>query len=263
MGSASRQALDAASATLASTSGVTVQTGEELLAAARALEGSAQLRTILSDPTVPAADKSRLAATVLPGLGKAASSVLAAAVEPRWSSGDELVDGVEDLGIRAVARGAGATAPLESELFAFSRAVASDAELELALGSKLADPARKAQLAGGLLAKKADAGTIAIVRHLVQSPRGRRVGEMLRHAADVVAAAHDRRIATVTSASELPAKQATRLANALSARYGVDIQLQQIVDPQVVGGLRVQVGDDVIDGTIAARLHDLRLQLAG
>lgn len=263
MGSASRQALAAASETLASTSGVTVAAGEQLLAAARALDGSTQLRTILGDTTVGAKEKTQLIAKVLPGLGAPATAVLGAAVQNRWSSGDDLVDGVEDLGIRAVARGAGADAPLETELFEFSRAVSSDAELELALGSKLADPERKADLASNLLAKKAGAGTVAIVRHLVQSPRGRRIGELLAHAADVVAAAHDRRIATVTSATALPSAQADRLAAALQKRYGSEIQLQQIVDPEVVGGLRVQVGDDVVDGTIAARLHDLRLQLAG
>jgi len=263
MGSASREALRAAVDQLVATSGVSVATGEQLLIVGRAVDDSAQLRAILADPSVAPSEKSRLVAQIFPGMSATASQLVDTIVSSRWSSGDELVDGLEQVGIRAIAQGDSHSAVIESELFDFARITAGDAPLELALGSKLADPKGKAAIVQQLIGKKAHAGTVAIVEHLVSSPRGRRIGEMLAGAADIVAAAGARRIATVTSATPLSAAQQERLTTALTKQYGSDIQLHLVTDPTVVGGARVQVGDDVIDGTIASRLADLKLQLAG
>lgn len=263
MGSASRQALSAAVDQLIATKGVAIATGEQLLAVARAVDDSAQLRAILADPSVVPAEKARLAAQIFPGLSATSTGLVDTIVASRWSNGDELVDGLEHIGIRAIAQGDGHSSVIENELFAFAGVVAADAPLELALGSKLADPAGKAGIVQQLIGTKAHTGTVAIVEHLVRSPRGRRIGEMLAAAADIVSSAGSRRIATVTSAAPLSAAQQKRLAAALATQYGSDIQLHLVTDPAVVGGARVQVGDDVIDGTIASRLADLRLQLAG
>lgn len=263
MGAASRQALRAAITALDTATGLSIASGEQLMTASRAVAGSAQLRSILADPAIPAAEKSALVSTVFRGLDPAAAELLTSMTESRWSDGDGLVAGIEELGIRVIAQADGHTKAIEAELFAFSRIVASDAELELALGSKLADPARKAEVVDALLGGKAHAGTVAILDHLVRSPRGRRIGTMFAFAADVVSAAGGRRIATVTSAIELTPTQRKRLAAALAERYDADVQLNLVLDPEVLGGVRVQLGDDVIDGTVAARVSDLRLQLAG
>ena len=77
-----------------------------------------------------------------------------------------------------------------------------------------------------------------------------------------MAAQHDQTIATVYAATPLPDAQAERLRSVLSATYG-DLRINQVVDPTVVGGVRVQIGGDVIDGTVSTRLSELRLQLAG
>jgi F-type H+-transporting ATPase subunit delta len=263
MGSASRQALRTAVETLAAAKGVSIATGEQLMTAGRAVEESGQLRTVLGDPAIAPDEKAAIVARIFPGLEKTAAALLTGIVQSRWSNGDELVAGIEEIGVRAIAQGDGHTKAIESELFAFARIVASDPELELALGNKLAEGASKAALVDALLAEKAHPGTLAIVDHLVRSPRGRRVGEMFAQAADLVAASGGRRIATVTSAAPLSAKQQDRLAAALTKQYDTDIQLNAVVDPAVIGGVRIQIGDDVIDGTVAARLADLRLQLAG
>jgi F-type H+-transporting ATPase subunit delta len=41
------------------------------------------------------------------------------------------------------------------------------------------------------------------------------------------------------------------------------VTLNLVVDPTVVGGVRVEIGDDVIDATVSSRLNDLRQRLAG
>jgi F-type H+-transporting ATPase subunit delta len=132
----------------------------------------------------------------------------------------------------------------------------------LALASKLGKIDAKAALVEKLLAGKVSGQTLAIVRHLVQQPRGRRIGELLRHAAAVVADESGTSIATITSASVLTADQLARLQKNLQLRHGRALTTNQVVDPELVGGVRVQIGDLVIDGSIATRLADLRLQLA-
>ena len=263
MGSATRSALAAATAQLDAAKGVGLATGEQLLSAGRAIAGSTQLRAVLSDPSIGQKEKSGLLGSIFPKLDALAAQLLGGIVESRWSNSDELVDGIESIGIRALANAAGSDAGIEGELFAVGRAIASDPDLELALGSKLGDPAAKGQLITTLIGKKASPATLAILSHLVQSPRGRRIGELVTGAAKAVSDAAGRQLATVTAAVPLSAAQQKRLAAALTKQYGIDTRVDVIVDPSVLGGLRVQVGDEVVDGTVSARLTDLRLQLAG
>lgn len=69
--------------------------------------------------------------------------------------------------------------------------------------------------------------------------------------------------AVVTSAQEISAQERQRLAEALQRMYDRPIQVQPIVDPSVVGGMRVQIGDEVIDGTIATKLEGARRHFGG
>jgi F-type H+-transporting ATPase subunit delta len=263
MGSASRDALAAAKRTLAAAGGVSLATGEQLLAAGRVIESSGQLRSVLADPAVDSDRKAGLLKSIFGALDPAAAQVLTGAVSSRWSTPGELVAGIEELGIRAIAISAGPDARIENELFAFSSTVSTDHELELAVGSKLGAPEAKAALVDALLAGKAQPATLVIVRHLVQSPRGRRIGQLLSGAADIIADAQGAIVATVTSAVRPAPAQLTALEKALATRYGRSLRINLIIDPTIVGGLRVQVGDDVIDGTVASRLADLRIRLAG
>lgn len=262
MGSASREALTAAKDALVAERSLTRATGEQLLAAQRGIASSPQLLSLLADPAVEPAEKSALIGRIFSSLEPAASRLLGVLTAARWSSSGQLLDGVEELGIRAIAR-ATSGADLEAELFAFDRAVSSDAELELAVGSKLGDPAGKAALVERLLGGKADPATVAVVRHLVQSPRGRRIGALLATAARYVADEAGAMVATVTAAAPISAAQRATLGRILAERYGREPRINLVIDPAIVGGLRVQVGDDVIDGTVASRIADLRLQLAG
>ncbi|TPW75974.1 F0F1 ATP synthase subunit delta [Schumannella soli] len=262
MGSATRSALEAGIAALGARK-PTASTGEQLLAAARAIDSSSQLRSLLADPSVSGDDKRAIVSRVFGSLDGVASAVLVAAAEQRWSSPADLVDGVEELGIRAVVASAPKTASVERELFDVQRVVASDPELELAVSSKLGDPAAKAALVEKLFAGKVSGEAVTIVAHLVQSPRGRRIRAALGRASEVVASATDRLVATVTAASPLSSDQQKRLSAALEAQYGLAPQLNVIIDPAVIGGIRVQIADDVIDGSVASRLNDLRIQLAG
>lgn len=266
MGSATREALASSKKALAALpeGASTLSTGEDLFAAGRIIGESAQFRGLLSDPSTVAADKKALIDAVFSnGLGADALSLLTAITTAHWSTPDELLAGIEEIALRVVASTAPSGTSIEGELFSFGEAVSSDAGLELAIGSSLGTPSAKVALVNALIEGKASEQTAVIVRHLVQQPRGRRIAELLGNAARIVADAGNQSIASVTSATPIPPPQLERLRTALGRTYGRELKINQIVDPSVLGGLRVQIGDDVIDGSIESRLNDLRQKLAG
>ena len=85
---------------------------------------------------------------------------------------------------------------------------------------------------------------------------------ILGHLADVIAQWRDRQVATVTTAHDLTPAQKERLGGLLERLLGRRVALNVVVDPRVVGGLRVQSGADVLDATVLARLADARRRLA-
>jgi len=153
MGSATRVALEEAEARLASLgSGVDLATGEELFAAGRIIGDSAQLRAALADHAVDGAAKAALVRRLFGGYSPTTIELLSTIVASRWSTQSELIGGIEEIGIRAVAGSAPSSVSIDAELFAFGRAVSSDADLELALGSKLGATDQKLALVDRFLA---------------------------------------------------------------------------------------------------------------
>ena len=265
MGSATRQATVVSQTALKGLGAkVTLATAEELFAAGRSLATSTHLQSTLSDPAIAPADKAKLVGNLFgKKLGTQAATLLDSVVAQRWSRENDLLAGVENLAIRAAAISGGTTSSIEGEIFAFSRAVSSDPDLELALGSALSDPVSKAALVVKLLSKKASAQTVVIISELVQQPRGRRIGSLLAQAAAIVADQAGSTVANVTSAQALSVKAVTGLGASLTKQYGRDIYVNAAVDPSLIGGVRVQIGADVIDGTVASRLNSLKLELVG
>ncbi|WP_424935405.1 MULTISPECIES: F0F1 ATP synthase subunit delta [Bacteria] len=262
MGSATTQALAASSQALAATQGLTLGSASELFSAARLVGDSSALSGALADPSAPTEARAAVVGRVFDGATAPVQNVLRAAVSERWSGAADLVDGIEELAIRAAAIAAPET-DIEGELFSVSRLVAGNPELELALGSRLGDGAAKGALVEKLLGGGVSAATTLIVSSLVRQPRERRVRQLLSRAMRIVSAQRDRIVATVHAVAPLSAPQRGRLSDVLAQRYGRPVALNEVIDPTVVGGLRVQVADDVIDGSLSARLADLRHKLAG
>lgn len=263
MGSASRQALASAKAELAAFHGfVPFEAATQLFEAARVIDGQAQLRSALSDPSLDPATKRALVARVFARFDTAAIRLLTVIAGHRWSDPSELVAGIEEVGVRAIAASVTPGVSIERELHMFGAVVASDPQLELALGSKLASAESKLALVQRLLEGKAAAETLAILRQLIAHPRGRRIPELVRFAAGVVADQGGVTIATVSVAAPLAPGQLDRLRAALSRQYDRPVAVNVVVDPSLLGGMRLRIGDEVIDGTVSARLSDLKLQLA-
>lgn len=258
MGSASRSALAAARSVLDSQSQAGL--GSELLQASAVLEGSPALVGGLTDPANDAQSKKELVAKVFAEAGTGTQAVLNAASGERWSNTDEFVAGVEELGIRAAAS---VQPGLDEGLLAIETVISGNHELELTLGSKLGVAEQKVKVVHELFNGKVSATALEVVEHTVAQPRGRRIGRVLRDFAKIIADQGGAELATVTLAAPLDAARLERLQTLLSAQSGRAVKLTTVIDPSLVGGVRIQIGDNVIDGSVKARLDDLRLQLAG
>ena len=240
----------------------TSELASSLFAAALGLSGSKALRGALADSSVDQKALQALAASAFASLSTDAKKLIGSLVSLPWSAPEDLQAALEELGIRMLAQVAGES-DLVGELLAIQALIHSDPEVELAVGSKRASAEAKAALMSALVGGKVSAEAEAIVRHLVSDSRGRRIGRMLSDAAEIVADQGGKGLAVVTVATSLRAAQQAHIEKLLEKKYQRPHYIAQRVDDSVVGGARIRVGDDVIDGSVATRLQDLRMKLAG
>jgi F-type H+-transporting ATPase subunit delta len=241
--------------------------GDELLSATGLLTRELSLRRTLADPALPRPMRAQLVDHLLgERLSAGAVSVLRELAEDRWSSAGDLVEAVEQLGVQASVAAAdrrGELDDVEDELFRFGRIIDREPGLRDALTDPRVAAERKAELVGALLEGRARTATRRLLRHAVLVPRGRTVERAAIELAWQVADRRERLIAEVRSAVVLDAEQTRRLGEALRARLGRPVRVHADVDPGLVGGVVVRVGETLIDGSIARRLSDVRHQLAG
>ncbi|KMS72838.1 ATP synthase F0F1 subunit delta [Streptomyces viridochromogenes] len=270
MNGASREALAAArerlDALTDSTSVDAAKLADELAAVTALLDREVSLRRVLTDPAQAGEAKAELAQRLLGGqVGGATADLLAGMVRSRWSQSRDLVDALEVLASTAdltAAQKAGNLDEVEDELFRFGRIVSSSTELRAALTNRAAKSTAKGELLRSLLGGRAKATTERLVTRLVTAPRGRSLETGLESLSKLAADRRDRMVAVVTSAVPLSGPQKQRLGAALAKLYGRPMHLNLDVDPEVVGGIRVQVGDEVINGSLADRIEDAGRRLA-
>jgi F-type H+-transporting ATPase subunit delta len=240
---------------------------DDLYAVGDLLTAQPRLRRRLADPAAQPEQRTGLAEALLGGkISASAMSVVNAAVATRWSSAWDLVDGIETSGdevLLAAAESDGALDSVEDELFRLERILDAESNLTTILDEASADAPRRADLVESLLAGKAHPATIALVRHAVSTERKRSVLLALDDLIAAAGARRERSVARVVSAVEMTDRQQGDLAARLSEMYGRRIDVRYAVDPSIRGGLVVRVGDEVIDGSIASRLTEVRSAFAG
>jgi F-type H+-transporting ATPase subunit delta len=245
---------------------VAATVGDELFAVTSLFDEEPGLRRALADPTSPARAKTALVHDLLgQRLSAATLDELSSMVAARWSVPRDLADATEQLAVLATAAaadGAGELDDVEDELFRFGRIAAAEPALYTALASPLLPDDRKRELLNALLEGKVTQASLRLITQVTVHPRGRSLEVNLAAYARLAAAWRERLIATVRTATALSESQRERLVAALAAIYGHGIQLNVVLDPEVVGGLSVLIGDEFIDGTLSSRLAALKQRLA-
>ena len=239
----------------------------ELFAVTGVVDGSASLRRALADPSREGADKQGLARSLFGGkIGETTTGLVADVAGQRWSAERDLADTLESLAVQALLAAAERERRIdrvEDELFRFERIVAGDPGLRDTLSSRNTDGGGKATLVHGLLEGKAAPETVTLVEQAVRVPRGRRLDRVLEAYLQLASQRREELVALVTVAAPLTQQQHARLSSALEAHYRKPVTLQLVLDPGVMGGIRIQIGDEVVDGTVLRRLDEARRHVTG
>lgn len=239
----------------------------ELYAIGNLLVSEPRLRRNLGDPaTKPEGRAGLLEKLIKDQVAQQTLDIATTAVRLRWSSAWDLADAIESAGddaLFAAAEKDGLLSRVEDELFRFERIMQGDSGLAGLLDEFTAGIGRRTGLIDTLLEGKAAPITIALLHHAVASQRKRSVSLAIDDLLEQAAARQQRSVARVITAQPLTEAQQDRLATALSATYGRAISVRTALDPTLRGGVVVRVGDEVIDGSIATRLTNARVLLAG
>ena len=251
----SRSALDAA--IKGATPDMASRLSSELFFAAHVLDGSITLRRAITDPARDSAAKTNLVTEIFSkSLQPNALGILTMISSLRWSSSADLVPVIEQLSIEAEASAANIENELdrvEDEFFAVLQAITSSFDLRKALiVSDLVEA--KSALVRDLLGESASASTVKLVTHLVNNLRGRSIEAAFEDYIYALAARRNRVIALVRVATPLTDKQHDRLVAVLTAQVGQPVRVNVEIDPMIVGGVSVEFGDEIVDGTISNRL---------
>ncbi|WP_246415919.1 F0F1 ATP synthase subunit delta [Nocardioides luti] len=240
--------------------------GEGLFGAADVLRAQPALRRATTDPSMPAEAKRALATGVFGShLDAAATEIVGTAAGLRWTRSSDLGAALEQLGVVALVKAGDAKGEgdrIEDELFAFGRAVTENHDLRDALSDPGRSDADKQALVRGLLEGRASDGSIRLAERSVSGAHltvTRAIGEY----AKIAAGTRNRLVALVRAARPLGDDEQQRLGEVLSRQYDRPVHINVVVEPALVGGVRVEIGDQVIDGTIASRLDDARRRLVG
>ena len=240
--------------------------GDELFAVTGLLDREPGLRRALSDPASAASARTGLARALLADrVGPATFGVVTTLVSQRWSAQGDLPDAAEQLAVLAdcaAADSEGQLDNLEDELFRFGRIIGTEPGLRSALADPDAPSQAKRGLLATLLAGKVTPAALRLITQAAVHPRGRSLDASLAEYARLAADWRQRLIAFVRAATELTASERARLVTALSAIYRRDVHLNVAIDPAVVGGMSVQIGDEFLDGSVGSRLAQLRRRLA-
>jgi F-type H+-transporting ATPase subunit delta len=240
---------------------------DELFAVARLLDGQITLRRSLSDPAGKPEERAGLARRLFASrLSAAAVDLVETVARQRWSRPPDLVEAFMALGIEAALDAADARGELENvedELFRFGRIVGGDQSLARILSDRKNPAEGRSALLDSLLSGKANPTTVQLVRNVLTGPHVGTAENAIERLSEIASRRRGQSVARVITAVPLTDAQEQRLTQVLGRIYGRTIGLQVTVDPSVLGGLVVQVGDEVIDGSIAHRLEVAQRRLAG
>lgn len=237
---------------------------QELFAIADVIDNDGSLRRGLVDPARSEEARAGIVKSVLGGkVSEAAVNVVSTAAAARWSHERDLADALETSAVSALAISAeqrGGVEALETvinELLTFVNSVNGSAEAQSALTDDRATDEAKKKLALVLAGNPDSTEGRILVERASSTPRGTTPARLAESFVETIVERQHRSIARVETATPLTEAQIEKLRAGLSKAYSKELKLDITVEPELIGGLRVQVGDEMMDGSVQTRLNEL------
>ena len=161
----------------------------------------------------------------------------------------------EDLDVKALEE-------IEDELFRFARTVEGNPSLRHALTDRDLPVDHRQGVVHALIEGKASAPSLALVDYVIAGGRARDIVGTMDWLVDLTARARGWRVAKVRTARELDASQADALRSSLTELAGNPVELQITEDATLLSGVRVEIGDMLVDATAKGRLDQLKEHLS-
>ncbi len=190
-------------------------------------------------------------------ISDAALDIVKAAASQRWSSTSDLAHGLQHIARLALlvrAEREGQIDDVEDQLFRVSRVLEAEPRLITLLSEYTAPADGRIKLLNSVLRGRASKNTADLLRQTVELLHGERADEVVRDLANLAVSRRGEVVAHVRAAAELTDAQRERLTELLTRIYAHPVSLQLDVNPALIGGLTIAVGDEVIDGSLASKL---------
>ena len=236
--------------------------GNELFTITKVLDDSIQLERALTDPSRPVADKVAVLKE-LPGdnAHPMTMEIMTDLVSRRWSRARDIANAVEDFGVDAMmyyADATDATLQVSIELSELHSALLNLPVVRAKLYDYQATSEARVKLFREVFSGKTlNKVTMRLAEHATCNLRRRRYLETIQWLINKFSRHMGESMVTVTTATPLKKEQIKRLVEVYSAKVGRQVHINSVVDPTVLGGMRIQVGDEVTDNTVVAQLQNL------
>ena len=236
--------------------------GNELFTITKVLDDSIQLERALTDPSRPVADKVAVLKELLgDNAHPMTMEIMTDLVSRRWSRARDIANAVEDFGVDAMMYYADATdATLQAsiELSELHSALLNLPVVRAKLYDYQATSEARVKLFREVFSGKTlNKVTMRLAEHATCNLRRRRYLETIQWLINKFSRHMGESMVTVTTATPLKKEQIKRLVEVYSAKVGRQVHINSVVDPTVLGGMRIQVGDEVMDNTVVAQLQNL------
>lgn len=237
--------------------------GNELFVITSLLDGNVRIERALTDVSRPLEDKVAVLNTLLGDqVHPMTMEIMTEVVKRRWSRAADIANAVEDFGVDAMmyyADATDSTLQVSIELAELHSALLNTPVVRAKLYDETVPSEARVKFFHELFdGKGLNKVTMRLAEHATENLRRRRYLETIQWLINKLSRHMGESMVIVTTATPLKQEQIDKLIAVYSKKIGRAVHINSVVDPSVLGGMRVQVGDAVTDNTVVAQLENLQ-----
>lgn len=241
------------------------EAGGDLIGIYDVLVDNVRLARALTDAGREPEERKALAVSLFgPRVGEVALKVIGLAATQHWSHSHQLTDAMRELALDSfvLAESLEGESDLSQQLVDAYALIARNRELRIQLSDLgEGDPKQRAELAGKIFEGHVSPIALRLIKRAAHDARYGHLVQFLRRVATHAAQMNGRMLVICTTARPLTEEQAKRMAELAERKWGRPVDMAQLVDPSILGGFRLDAGEEAIDTSVRTDLSLARLAL--